>query len=232
MSQPKILVIEDELDIRKLITFNLEKEGWNVIGCADGEEGLAKVESFQPDVVLLDLMLPGIDGMSVCRKIRENPETADITIIMITAKGEEADIVIGLELGADDYIVKPFSPRVLVARIRALLRRSVPAEPDMNDSSEMIRLYNLIIHPGKREILVDDHPIQLTDMEFRLVHFLARRPGWVFTRNQIIDAVRGSDVIVSDRVVDVQVVGIRKKLGKAGNLIETVRGVGYRFKDS
>jgi two-component system phosphate regulon response regulator PhoB len=232
MSQPKILVIEDELDIRKLITFNLEKEGWNVIGCADGEEGLAKVESFQPDVVLLDLMLPGIDGMSVCRKIRENPETADTTIIMITAKGEEADIVIGLELGADDYIVKPFSPRVLVARIRALLRRSVPAEPDMNDSSEMIRLYNLIIHPGKREILVDDHPIQLTDMEFRLVHFLARRPGWVFTRNQIIDAVRGSDVIVSDRVVDVQVVGIRKKLGKAGNLIETVRGVGYRFKDS
>jgi two-component system phosphate regulon response regulator PhoB len=232
MSQPKILVIEDEMDIRKLISFNLEKEGWNVIGCADGEEGLAKVESFRPDVVLLDLMLPGIDGMSVCRKIRENPESAETTIIMITAKGEEADIVIGLELGADDYIVKPFSPRVLVARIRALLRRSVQAEPEMNDSSEMIRLFNLIIHPGKREILVDENPVQLTDMEFRLVHFLARRPGWVFTRNQIIDAVRGSDVIVSDRVVDVQVVGIRKKLGKAGNLIETVRGVGYRFKDS
>jgi len=179
-------------------------------------------------LIVLDLMLPGIDGLESTKLLKNDQGTRDIPIVMLTAKGEEADIVTGLELGADDYITKPFSPRILVARVRAVLRRNVK-EP-MEESS-ILRIHDLVIHPGRREVLIDGKPVQLTFTEFGILKFLARRPGWVFTRSQIVDAVRGDDYFVTDRSVDVQIVGLRKKLGPAGNYIETVRGVGYRFKE-
>jgi two-component system phosphate regulon response regulator PhoB len=173
-------------------------------------------------------MLPGVDGLEVCRQLKSHPATRDIPIIMLTAKSEEADIVTGLELGSDDYITKPFSPRVLTARIRAALRRNVPAEAE---DAQVIRSHNLVIHPGRHEVLVDDEPVGLTPTEFRVLHTLAARPGWVFTRGQIADAVHGGELVVTERSVDVHIVGLRKKLGEASQWIETVRGVGYRFKE-
>jgi two-component system phosphate regulon response regulator PhoB len=179
-------------------------------------------------LVLLDLMLPGLNGLEVCRVVRADPKTKSIPIVMITAKGEEADIVTGLELGADDYLPKPFSPRVLLARLRAVLRRR---ESPRQEQEGPLELHGVSIHPGRREVRVNGEAVELTHTEFRLLHFLALRPGWVFTRNQIVEAVRGIDYPVTERAVDVQVVGLRKKMGEAGKLVETVRGVGYRFKE-
>jgi two-component system alkaline phosphatase synthesis response regulator PhoP len=173
-------------------------------------------------------MLPGIDGFEVCKILKGDPKTEQLPIIMLTAKGEEADIVTGLELGAEDYIVKPFSPQVLLARVRAVLRR-VAREPVGEGS--VITIEDLVIHPGKREVLVKGKPVELTSTEFRILHYLARRPGWVFTRQQIIDAARGDDYPVTDRSVDVHIVGLRKKMGALGTYVETVRGVGYRFRE-
>jgi len=173
-------------------------------------------------------MMPGIDGLEVCKTLRSNEVTRDLPIVMLTAKGEESDIVTGLELGADDYITKPFSNAVLAARVKTVLRRK-STEPV--DEDALVRIHELVIHPGRHEVFVGDNSIQLTATEFRLLLFLARRPGWVFTRYQIVDAVKGSDYAVTDRSVDVQVVGLRRKLGDAGAYIETVRGVGYRFKE-
>jgi len=229
MAAEKILVIEDEEDILALVHYNLAREGFQVACATSGEEGLRLVEE-QPDLILLDLMLPGIDGLEVCRRLRGGEAAAGLPIIMMTAKGEESDVVAGLELGADDYVTKPFSPKILLARVRAVLRRraraaEVPEEPDQLSHGE------LVILPGRNEVLVAGKPVELTFTEFRVLHFLASRPGWVFTRYQIVNAVRGEDYAVTDRAVDVQVVGLRKKLGPCGALIETVRGVGYRFKD-
>ena len=176
-------------------------------------------------------MLPGIDGLEVCRTLKKTPETAAVPIVMMTAKGEEADVVAGLELGADDYVTKPFSPRILIARVRAVLRRR-SAEAGEKEAGEAIAFQDLAIHPGRNEVLVQGEPVELTFTEFRVLHFLASRPGWVFTRYQIVNAVRGDDYAVTDRAVDVQIVGLRKKLGPCGKFIETVRGVGYRFKDA
>jgi two-component system phosphate regulon response regulator PhoB len=173
-------------------------------------------------------MLPGVDGISVCRQLKNDQNLADIPIIMLTAKGEEADIVTGLELGADDYIPKPFSPKVLIARVKAVLRRN---KQEFVEEGDLISAFNISIHQGKREVTVNDQFVELTNSEFRLLHFLASRPGWVFTRYQIVDAVRGEDYPVTERAIDVQVVGLRKKLGESGKYIETVRGVGYRFKE-
>lgn len=173
-------------------------------------------------------MLPGIDGLDVARALRSHSETSGVPIVMLTAKGAESDVVTGLELGADDYITKPFSPRILVARIRAVLRRKVR---EMPEESTALKIHDLVIHPGRREVLLDGKKINLTFTEFGVLDFLARRPGWVFTRSQIVDAVQGNDYFVTDRSVDVQIVGLRKKLGLAGRYIETVRGVGYRFKE-
>jgi two-component system phosphate regulon response regulator PhoB len=225
----KILVVEDEKDILELVKYNLGKEGYKVAGVMSGEEALGSIKDKPPDLVVLDLMLPGIDGLEVCRRLKQSDSSRDIPIIMLTAKGEESDIVTGLELGADDYIIKPFSPRVLLARIRAVLRRR---EVKPVDESATINIHNLVIHPGRHEVLVDGKRVDLTATEFRLLHLLARRPGWVFTRYQIVDALHGEDYPVTDRSVDVQCVGLRKKLGSAGEFIETVRGVGYRFKES
>ncbi len=228
MAKEHILVVEDEEDIQELITYNLTKEGYQVTAVASGEDAMTAVRKQPPDLILLDLMLPGTDGLEVCRMLRNDTATGDIPIIMVTAKGEEADVVVGLELGADDYVTKPFSPKVMIARVRAVLRRR-RVHPD--DESADIKIHDLIIKPGRHEALVDGEKVDLTVTEFRLLHLLARRPGWVYTRYQIVDALHGEDYPVTDRSIDVQIVGLRKKLGQAGSYIETVRGVGYRFKD-
>lgn len=230
MAKKHILVVEDEEDILALIHYNLVREGFRVSLAATGEEGLETIEEDPPDLVVLDLMLPGMDGLEVCRALRKRKEWCGIAVVMVTAKGEEADVVTGLELGADDYVTKPFSPKILTARIRAVLRRKESAEQP-EEASAVIRIDELVIHPGRNEVLVCGKPVELTFTEFRVLHFLASRPGWVFTRYQIVNAVRGDDYAVTDRAVDVQIVGLRKKLGPCGKYIETVRGVGYRFKD-
>jgi two-component system alkaline phosphatase synthesis response regulator PhoP len=228
MAKENILVVEDEEDIQELIAYNLNKEGYRVTAVDSGEDAMAEVAKQPPDLILLDLMLPGTDGLEVCRMLRGDTATRDIPIIMVTAKGEEADVVVGLELGADDYVTKPFSPKVMIARVRAVLRRT-RAHPE--DENADIRIHDLVIKPGRHEALVDGEKVDLTVTEFRLLHLLARRPGWVYTRYQIVDTLHGDDYPVTDRSIDVQIVGLRKKLGRAGSYIETVRGVGYRFKD-
>jgi len=222
-----ILVVEDEEDIRELISYNLSREGFRVSSVASGEAALKAAKDSPPDLVLLDLMLPGLDGLEVCRQIKANNATSQVPVLMVTAKGEEADVVTGLELGADDYIVKPFSPRVLLARVRAALRR---IDSKSADPKATISIGGLVINPGRHEVTLDGDLLELTLTEFRMLHLLASRPGWVFTRYQIIEAIHGENYLVTDRSVDVQVVGLRKKLGSAGKLIETVRGIGYRFK--
>jgi two-component system phosphate regulon response regulator PhoB len=232
MPSYRLLVIEDEEDILELLTYNLKREGYEVQGAASGEDGLEKTRRKRPDLILLDLMLPGLDGLAVCRALKSGPDTRDIPIIMVSAKGEEADVVVGLELGADDYVTKPFSPRLLLARIRAVLRRrGRPQEGVGAEIKGVISRHGLTLHPGRREAALNGQPVALTVTEFDLLYYLAGRPGWVSTRQQIIDAVRGPEYTVTDRTVDVQIAGLRRKLGAGGELIETVRGVGYRFKE-
>ena len=228
MSKEKILVVDDEEDILELVRYNLAREGYTVVCAASGEAALKTAASDPLDLIILDLMLPGIDGLEVARRLRQNSGTKDTPIVMLTAKGEEADIVTGLELGADDYVTKPFSPRILIARVKAVIRRrSGIAEAE----SEVLTIRELSIHTGRRHVTAKGRSLDLTYTEFQVLHFLARRPGWVFTRSQIVDAVRGDDYPVTDRSVDVQIVGLRKKLGPLGKYIETVRGVGYRFME-
>jgi two-component system phosphate regulon response regulator PhoB len=228
MAKERILVVDDEEDILELVRFHLAREGYQLTLAASGEEALkqAKREAF--DLIVLDLMLPGLDGLEVAKALKADAKTQAVPIIMLTAKGEDADVVTGLEIGAEDYITKPFSPRVLTARVKAVLRRRF-REP--RDDTKPIAVYDLEIHPGRRTVLAGGKALDLTFTEFQLLSVLARRPGWVFTRSQIVDAVRGSDYPVTDRSVDVQVVGLRKKLGGYGRYIETVRGVGYRFRE-
>jgi two-component system phosphate regulon response regulator PhoB len=228
VAHEKILVVEDEREIQELVRYNLAKVGYSISCTSSGEDALNAVRSELPDLVVLDLMLPGLDGLEVCKALKNDPAARDVPIVMLTARGEEADIVTGLELGADDYITKPFSPRVLIARIRAVLRRRT-AEP--SGEAEVIRIHNLVIHPGRHEVLVGGQAVDLTSTEFRVLHVLARRPGWVLTRRQIAEAVHGMDYPVTDRSVDVQIVALRKKLGLGGKYIETVRGVGYKLKE-
>ena len=231
-----VLIVEDEEDIRELVSYHLLKEGYQVAGVASGEEALAAAEKQTPDLVLLDVMLPGMDGLTVCQRLRASPKTADVVIVMLTAKSEEADIVRGLNLGATDYITKPFSPRVLLARVRAALRRKPAVTPAgeeevEEESDEVIEMHGLVIHPGRHEVRIEGEPVALSSTEFRVLYFLASRPGWVFSRLQILDGVHGDSYAITDRAVDVQIVGLRKKLGEAGKYIETVRSVGYRFKE-
>jgi two-component system phosphate regulon response regulator PhoB len=228
MPRQKILIIDDEEDILELIRYNLVREGYSVEGVTSGEDALARARTEVPDLVVLDLMLPGVDGLEVCRFLKNDATTSHIPIIMLTAKGEDADIVTGLELGADDYVIKPFSPRVLVARIRAALRRRTK---DVDKEASTIAIHNLVIHRDRHQVLVGGEAVELTATEFDVLCLLTRRPGWVFTRNQIINAVKGDGYAVTDRSVDVQMVGLRKKLGSAGEYIETVRGVGYRIRE-
>ncbi len=228
MSKEKILIVDDEEDILELLKYNLQKEGYQVTAATSGENALTLARSQMPALIVLDLMLPGIDGLEVCKIIKNDTKTLNIPIIMLTAKGEEADVVTGLELGADDYIAKPFSPKVLIARIRNVLRRK---KKGTAETTAVLKIYDITIHPGRHEVLVKNDKVDLTPTEFGILHYLARRPGWVFSRYDIVNGVRGEDAIVTDRSVDVQIVGLRKKLGRAGDYIETVRGVGYRFKE-
>jgi two-component system phosphate regulon response regulator PhoB len=228
MARTKILAVEDDKDILELVRYNLSKEGYAVTTEITGEQALKQVRSLMPDLVLLDLMLPGMDGLEVCRVLKGDPLTRHIAVVMLTAKGEESDIVVGLELGADDYVTKPFSPKVLIARIRAVLRRKAQAAAP---GRETVSHGDLVIDPGRHEVRAKGERLDLTSTEFRILHFLARRPGWVFTRQQIVDAVKGVDYAVTERAVDVQMVGLRKKLGPCASYVETVRGVGYRFRD-
>jgi len=227
MAKGRILVIDDEKDLIELVRYNLEKEGFQVKSAQNGERGLAAAMQELPDIILVDLMLPGIDGLEVCRSLRNHSRTARIPVIMLTAKSEESDRVLGLELGADDYVTKPFSPRELIARIKAVLRRtSTPQAP-----SDVIRRGGLIIDLMRREVTCGGEPILLTATEFRLLQFLADHPGRVFSRSQLIAGALGRDVSVVDRTVDVHITGLRKKIGACGEWIETVRGFGYRFRE-
>lgn len=223
-----ILIIEDELDIQEMLAFNLRKEGFRVFCSSSGEDGIDKAVDKHPHLILLDLMLPGINGLEVCRRIRREAELDDTKVLMLTAKSEEADVVSGLELGADDYVTKPFSNRILLARINSLLRRgeSEHATP----KQEVMEFDGLSIHPGRHEVLINNSPIDLTSSEFKALNFLANRPGWVFSRYQIVDGVHGPGHVVTGRAIDVLMVSLRKKLGDFSSCIETVRGVGYRFK--
>ena len=229
MSKEKILIVEDEEDIQELIRYNLEKEGYKNLKVVDsGEKAIESLRTFSPDIILLDLMLPGMDGLAVCRSLKSSPESATIPVIMLTAKSEETDVIVGLEMGADDYVAKPFSNKVLLARIKSVLRRS---KQNLNDDdSGIIKRGNLIMNRGKREVTLSGKSITMTFSEFEILYLLAKRPGWVFTRNQIVNEVKGDDYPVTERAIDVQIVGLRKKLKGDEDVIETVRGVGYRFK--
>jgi len=226
MAKEVILVVDDEEDIRELVELNLSREGYQVLSCDTGERALELVRSGKPDLVVLDLMLPGVDGLEVCRQLKADPDARHILVVMLTAKGEEADIVAGLELGADDYVTKPFSGKVLVARVRRLLRRHVQEVEEKG----IVRVEGVEIDPTRREVQIDSQPVTLTLTEFNILHTLAKRPGVVFTRYQIVDKIHGGNYLVTDRAIDVQIVALRRKLGPYGKLIETVRGVGYRLK--
>jgi two-component system phosphate regulon response regulator PhoB len=224
----QVLVVDDEEDLLELVRYNLTREGYRVSCVATGEEALKAARKQPPDLIVLDLMLPAVDGLEVCRRLKADSKTRDIPIIMLTAKSEESDMVLGLERGADDYIAKPFSPRVLSARVKALLRRKEAQRQAELETTIDVR--ELSIHPGRHEVTLAGKPLELTYTEFALLQFLAKRPGWAYTRTQIVDAVKGEDYPVTERSVDVQVAGLRRKLGDFGSYIETVRGVGYRFR--
>jgi len=226
MAKEVILVVDDEEDIRELVELNLSREGYQVLACDSGERALELMRSKKPDLVVLDLMLPGVDGLEVCKRLKADPDTRHILVVMLTAKGEEADIVAGLELGADDYVTKPFSGKVLVARVRRLLRRHV----EEIEEGGIVRVEGVTIDPTRREVRIDGKLVTLTLTEFNILQALARRPGVVFTRYQIVDKIHGDDYLVTVRAVDVQIVALRRKLGRYGKLIETVRGVGYKLK--
>ena len=229
MSDKKtILVVEDEEDLRDIVVYNLERDGYKTVAVESGEEGLERAIALRPDLVILDLMLPGMNGMDVCRQLKQADDTKAIPIIMASAKGEEADIVSGLELGADDYVTKPFSPRILLARVRSVLRRS---QESITEDVSMLQIDGLKIDTKKFQLTINDDTVDLTKSEFGIMHFLASHRGWVFTRYQIVDAIRGEKYVVTERAIDVQIAGLRKKLGRYADLIETVRGVGYRFKE-
>lgn len=232
MPKPNILVVEDDPDIQQLVTYNLIKAGMNVTCSDNGEDALLKLDKEHIDAIILDLMLPGRDGLDICRTIREREHTLFVPIIILTAKSEENDIVSGLEIGADDYVTKPFSPKVLIARLQAVLRRKSNSDEHREKSVfPTISIHGLTIDTGRHEVSIKGEPVQLTSSEFAILHLLAGKAGWVFTRQQIIDHIRGDDYLITSRSVDVQIFGLRKKLGTAGHFVETVRGIGYRMME-
>jgi two-component system alkaline phosphatase synthesis response regulator PhoP len=227
MVREKILVVDDEKDIIELIRYNLEKEGLKVITASSGEEAIRRASNENPQLIILDLMLPGIDGLEVCRILKRETQTSSIPIIMLTVKSDETDIVVGLELGADDYITKPFSPRILTARVKAMLRRKQPEE----EKAEIIKIGPLTINLAKYQVSIKNKPLSLTSTEFNILAFLAQNKGKVFSRDQLLDKAWKAESFVVDRTVDVHIRRLRQKLGPASDLIETIRGVGYKFKD-
>ena len=228
MSKAVILIVEDDSAIQEMLSHAMSKEGWKLIQAANGEDGLKTLKTKKVDCILLDIMLPGIDGLKVLKKIREIDQCKSVPIIMTTARGEESDIVTGLELGADDYVVKPYSPKVLIARIRAGLRRQ--EEGSSNTDITVWQQGTLKLDDARHIAFNGGEQLDLFATEFALLKHFLSNPEIVFSRNQIIEAIRGPDYPVTDRSVDVQILGLRKKLGKAGDMIETIRGVGYRLR--
>lgn len=227
MANEHVLIVDDDEDVLELVRYNLNRNGYHVETATSEECALSNTKTKLPDLIILDLMLPGIDGLEVCKKLKSDVKTEDIPIIMLTVRTEETDIVTGLELGADDYITKPFSLKVLVARVRRLLHRAISQDL----ARPLMRINDLTIDPGRREVLVKRMPVHLTFTEFNILYALAKRRGLVFTRYQIINAIHGDDYFVTNRAMDVQIVSLRRKLDPCSSYIETVRGVGYRFKD-
>ena len=231
MNRETILLVEDEHDIQDLLKFNLERENFSVSTADNGEDALVALKGSKPDLLLLDLMLPGISGLDVCRQLKAGDDTRHIPVLMLTAKDSEADIIAGLEMGASDYVTKPFSPKVLVARIHAILRR--PPLPDKTEVAlPTLHIGVLTIDSQRHKVEIKGKEIHLTHTEFLILHLLAESAGKAFSRQYIVDQVRGESYSVTDRIVDVQMVSLRKKLGALGHWIETVRGVGYRFKET
>lgn len=226
MAKGKILIVEDDRDIVEMVEYNLQEEGYVTISALNGEDGINLARREQPDLIILDIMLPVIDGFEVCRTLKSDDKTSHIPIIILSAKSQETDKVVGLELGADDYVTKPFSPRELIARIRAIMRRGAEQQ-----TSDIVKKGDMIIDSAKYKVMVGSEEIPLTTTEFKLLEYMARRPGVVLSRYQILDAVSGDDTIVCDRTVDAHVKSLRHKLGTARDYIETVRGAGYRFKE-
>ena len=222
-----ILVIDDEPELVKLLDYNFTKAGYLVLCAKDGENGLAAARKHSPDAIILDVMMPGLDGWEVCKRLRQDPATSALPLLMLTAKAEEGDRVLGLELGADDYVTKPFGVRELLARVKALLRRSEVASA----SPEVIKTGKIVIDSSRRTVTVNSKPVALTATEFNLLKALAEKEGRVISREDLLSLARGDEVAVMDRTVDVHVAALRKKLGKQGDMIETVRGVGYRMKE-
>ena len=229
MQKPTLLVVEDDPDIVELLRYNLEREGFRVLLAADGERGLADAQRLQPDLVVLDLMLPGLDGLEVCRRLRASEATRSTPVLMLTAKGEESDVVIGLEMGADDYLTKPFSPRECLARVRALLRRAQRGGEDPGRTR--VERHGVVLDTTRHEVLSHGEVVALTRAEFRLLWTLVQRPGRVYSRDELVNEITAGEAFIVDRNVDVHVSAIRKKLGSAGKMIATVRGVGYKCED-
>lgn len=230
MARESICIVEDDRDIAELVVYNLKRDGYQVITISSGEEAIRKIADEMPNLILLDLMLPGVDGLEVCRRLKQDDRTRTIPIIMLTAKSEDSDIISGLEVGADDYITKPFSPRILIARVRAVLRRDGIREKE--DTPIKIKIHQIDIDVPRHEVRCEGNAVDLSATEFGIMLLLAGNPGWVFSRRKIIASVKGDDYPVTDRAVDVQILGLRKKLGGCGDVIETVRGYGYRLKDA
>jgi two-component system phosphate regulon response regulator PhoB len=228
MAQTRVLIIEDERALTDVLAYNLQREGYEAITAHDGQEGLRKAQTLLPDLILLDLMLPTVGGLDVCRELRAGERTRDIPIIMLTAKAEETDQVVGFSLGADDYVTKPFSVKVLLQRIKALQRRL----DGSSEAGDVVEHLGVRIDRMRHQASVQGQPLDLTPTEFRLLECLLRQPGRAFSRAQLMDAAIGEGAIVLERTIDVHVKTLRRKLGEAAELIETVRGVGYRFRES
>ena len=228
MSRPKLLVIEDDRSLSEVIRYNFGLSGFDVFQAFDGQDGLNQARLRLPEVVLLDVMVPVIDGIEVCRRLRAGEDTRNLLIVMVTAKGEEADQLVGFSVGADDYVVKPFSVKVLLERVKALVRRKSAGQRLEDD---VITLHRVTLDRIKHRVMVDNQPIELTPSEFRLLETLLRQPGRALARSELIDAALGEDTLVLERTIDVHIRGLRKKLGEQADVIETVRGVGYRYKD-
>ncbi len=228
MPHSKVLIVEDDRSLADVLAYNLQQAGYEVLTARDGQDGLTQAQLKAPDIVLLDLMLPVIDGLEVCRRLRADPATRNVPILMLTAKSEESDELIGFSLGADDYVTKPFSVKVLLQRVKALERR---LRGPTSDGEDVVSSQGVVVDRRRYRATTDGQPLQLTRNEFRLLDALIRQPGRVFQRNELIDAALGEDTIVMQRTIDVHIRALRRKLGDSADLIETVRGVGYRFRD-
>lgn len=225
-----LLIVEDDPDLLEVLRLTFEMDGFNLVLATDGEQALAQARRHAPDLIILDLMLPKLDGLEVCRTLRADAAFAQLPILMLTAKSDESDVVLGLGLGADDYVCKPARPRELVARVRGLLRRRESQAQALEERK--ISVGDLVIDPERFEVrIADAAPVQLTPMEFRLLQTLAARPGRVFRRAELLDCTVGVNVIVTERNIDTHIKSVRRKLGDRGAQIETVRGIGYRFSD-